>query len=60
MSRDELKDLMRDSVVGASMLSRQIGVSRSTVYRWLDGEAPISKMAEIAIRSVIKDIRLKL
>lgn len=59
MNPTELKDLMKNSVVGASMLSRHLGVSRSTVYRWLDGEVPISKMAEVAIRSVLEDIKFR-
>lgn len=38
-------------------LARELGVSTSMIYRWLKGEWPIPKMAELALKELARDAK---
>ncbi len=54
MTAGEFQRLLKASNMKPLHLARELGVGRSTLYRWLTGETPITHVAAIAIRSILK------
>ena len=54
MGQKELERILRRLRWSHSELARALGVSESTVTRWVNGSRPISEMAAKAIRAVTK------
>lgn len=54
MTPGQLRELLNRNQISVTDASKKIGVSRSTMNRWLFGEVPIRKSWKMLIESIIK------
>lgn len=52
--QDRVQDYLRDSKVAKSVFCRAISMSRTHLYKWLDGERNISAEAAERINNYLK------
>ena len=57
MTGEEFKQAREKMRLTQTELASRLGVTETTLYRWENGKAPISKAIELAMRQIRTDLR---
>jgi len=59
MTSRKFKDLRRSIGYSQAKVAREMGITVRTITRWEQGEFPIPRMAELALRTVVSENKKK-